>query len=101
MSFSLLDLKLQDNADKINEFKSEILNKDHKIINHQNKIDLYKRFQILIANNDIPRLQQLLTVCLNHGDGMNAILTKLVMAVNGSYKPKGWSEDKYLKWEKK
>ena len=93
MSYTQLDLKLKKNADRINNLKLEILNKDYKIITQQNKIDLYKRFNVLICNNDVPRLKQLLSVCLNNGDGINSILNKFTLAANNFYKAKGWSDD--------
>jgi len=58
MSYTQLDMKLQDNAEKLNALKLEMLNKDYKLISQQNKIDLFKRFNILITNNDVPRLRQ-------------------------------------------
>jgi hypothetical protein len=58
MSYTQLDMKLQDDAEKLNALKLEMLNKDYKLISQQNKIDLFKRFNILITNNDVPRLRQ-------------------------------------------
>ena len=62
MNFIQLDLKLKENAERINKLKLEMLNKDYRIICQRNRIDLYKRFNVLIANNDIARLRQLVNV---------------------------------------
>jgi hypothetical protein len=93
LNYNQLIFKLDDNAEMINNHKLNNLNKDLMIMNYRNKISLYKRFHNLIVQNDVKRLQQLIKVCLKHGDSISTIINKFNMAVNNTYKPKGWSND--------
>lgn len=81
---------MEDKNTKINEQKLDALNNQHKIISFNNRASLYKRFLALIANNDVARTRQLISVCINHGNGINEIINKLTLAINNLYKPKSY-----------
>ena len=49
-----------------NNLKLEMLNQNREIISLRNKITLYKRFKTLLTQDDIPRVHQLIKVCVNN-----------------------------------
>ena len=54
---------------------------------------MYKRFLTLLATNDVSRIRQLVSVALNNGDGIQAIINKFTLAANDLYRPKGWDSN--------
>ena len=50
---------------------------------------LYCRFKHLIAQDDVPRLKQVLQVCIKQGTGMQSIIEKIKNATTLVYKAKG------------
>ena len=60
-----------------NNLKLEMLNQNREIISLRNKITLYKRFKTLLTQDDIPRVHQLIKVCVNNGHGISTIVDKL------------------------
>ena len=45
-----------------------------------------------IKGNDVPRLKQLISVCVRQKRGMSYIVEKLNKAIAGIYNPKGYAE---------
>lgn len=89
MSYNQLINKLEAKNQLLNDYKLQNLNNKQKIISYNNRVTLYQRFLYLLANNDVQRLRQLINVCINHGNGINEIVTKFTLACNNLYKPKG------------
>ena len=54
---------------------------------------MYKRFNVLLATQDVQRLQQLMKVCLKNGSGIKTILEKFCLAANDMYRPKEFTND--------
>ncbi len=78
---------------RIDEYRLQNLNKDFLIISLKNKLSLYKRFNFLLANNDVERIRELMSVCLKNKMGIKGIINKLIMSINGVYEPKGWKKN--------
>lgn len=74
MSYTHLTSKIAEQNKKINELKLVNLVKEYQIIAYRNKIGLYKRFMVLLANNEIERVRQLVHVCLKNGNGIKSII---------------------------
>ncbi|XP_006455832.1 hypothetical protein AGABI2DRAFT_121753 [Agaricus bisporus var. bisporus H97] len=53
------------------------------------KMQEYKRIMMLIASNDVPRLNKLLSVSLRHGNSATAIAAQIQRAIDGLYSPRG------------
>ena len=54
---------------------------------------MHKRFLNLIAQEDVPRLSQILTICLNKKTGIRGIIDKFLLAAGDLYHAKGWNEN--------
>ena len=93
LTYSQLASKVENYADTINDLKLQNLSKDFQIIAYRNKLTLYKRFNVLLANEDVDRVRQLMKVCLNNGCGIKSIIEKFSLAANDMYRPKGFSND--------
>ena len=87
----LLDYKNQ----QINNLKLENLNKLRSIISLRNKTNDFKRFMILISQNQIPRLHQIIRISINNGFGINGIIEKIKNAIENVYHPRGYSKTEY------
>lgn len=59
----------------------------------RNRIDLYERFKLLIANNDIKRLRVVVGNCLTHGYGLKTIIQKMSLTINKNYCAKKWDDN--------
>ena len=57
-----------------NYYKLESLNDKRTIISLRNKQSLYSKFVNLISQNNIPRLNILLSSCLKRNIGINGII---------------------------
>ena len=69
------------------------LNSSRKLSKLANSVDLYKRLLWFLGENDIPRVRQLLNVCLRKGASVNYILDRVQLALNGMYHAKGFQTD--------
>ena len=56
LTYSQLASKVENYADRINDLKLQNLSKDFQIIAYRNKLTLYKRFNVLLANEDVDRV---------------------------------------------
>ena len=66
---------------------------DQKKLNVLNrKLGHYNRFLTCLGEKDVPRLRQLIAVCLRQKNGISYILNKLSKAMNNLYKPNGYIE---------
>ncbi len=81
--------------DKANDIQSEKralrlkymkLNYKHTRLNET--IKLHERFMKLVAENNVPRLQQLVAVALKHNRSISYITRKLMDAIDGIYSPR-------------
>lgn len=59
----------------------------HRVLN--SRIQDYKRIMMLIASNDIPRLNQIISITLRHGSSATAIAAQIQRAIDGLYSPRG------------
>ena len=89
MSYS----QLKCTNDNFTKFKLDSLNLMRKIAVLESRLSTYKRFRLLITNNDIPRIQQLMQACIRQGNGMNYICEKIKKASEGVYRPEGYNEN--------
>lgn len=48
---------------------------------------------MVVSENNIPRLQQIITVALRHGTSVRQIVNKLEDALEGVYRPRGYGTD--------
>jgi hypothetical protein len=95
MTYLQLKNEIDQKNDQINSLKLNQLNMRRSYIVLQNKQTDFKRFVILLSQNDIPRLNNLLNVCLKSNFGINGILNKLKMAMDGVYHPKKFEKDEF------
>ena len=93
VTYSQLTFKIDELNEKLNDLKLQNLSKEFRIIAYKNKINLYKRFNVLLATQDVKRLQQLMQVCLKNEAGIKTILEKFCLAANDMYRPKGFTND--------
>lgn len=56
-------------------------------------LTLHKRLVRAVAAGDVPRIAQLISVCIKHGDSVGATMDKIAAAISGNYKPKGYTEE--------
>lgn len=93
MSYSQLVDKISNYVIKLDEMRLNSLHKDFLIISFRNKISLYKRFNNLLANSDVERIRELMTICLNNQMGIRGIINKFLMAANDLYRLKQWNKE--------
>lgn len=81
----------------------DIYNKNHEIQSKNGQISLYKRFMILIANNDIPRLKSLLRTMLDNCRSVDSIISKMTDAIDGVYRAQQYDQRDldagYIAWK--
>ena len=56
---------------------------------------MYHRFLMALASHDVPRLRQLISVCMRQKRSMTFIVDKLNKAISGIYNPKGYNQLDY------
>jgi hypothetical protein len=93
MNYNQLIDKISHYVMKNDEMRLNCLNKDFMLISYRNKIGLYQRFNNLLANSDVERLKQLMTVCLKKKMGIRSIINKFISAANDLYRPKQWNQN--------
>jgi hypothetical protein len=92
LNFNQLKYRLDSLISEKNDLKLIHLNQARKIHCYENKTNLYSRMVNIISRGEINRLNQLFTVSINNGNGLQSILKKLEMAYNGTYKHKGFTD---------
>jgi hypothetical protein len=67
LSYNQLKSRCDYKTEQINALKLEKLNSDRMIVSLINRQDTYKRLLRFISQEDIPRLKQVIAVCLKNG----------------------------------
>ena len=75
----------------ISDIRLSSLNMERDYITMKNRTNDIERFVNLLRQNNIPRVHQLIKTCLNSGGSMRALTNKVITAINGAYKPKGYT----------
>jgi hypothetical protein len=70
------------------KLRLDLLSARRKVARLYRTAGMIKRLLIVLSQNDVPRLRQLLKVCLRQGRSVSAIMDRLAQAVEGCYKPK-------------
>ena len=68
------------------------LNDRRKIKALHEKAVMHQRFMMALSEKNVPRLHQLIRVCLRQKRGINDIVHQLNKAINGVYSPKGYKD---------
>ena len=76
---------------EIKENKLSVLNIRRDFITMKNRQTDYQRFVNLLRQNDIPRIHQLIKTCLSSGGSIKTLTHKVMSAINGVYRPKGYT----------
>ena len=84
-------VKKQDN--KIKELRLADFNNKKKLSVLNKKLSMHNRFLLTLTEKDVPRLKQLISVCVRQKQGIAYILQKLQKAIAGMYSPKGYNQD--------
>ena len=58
-------------------------------------IAMHHRFLMALVSHDVPRLRQLISVCMRQKRSMTFIVDKLEKAISGIYNPKGYNQLDY------
>ncbi|KAG0699780.1 hypothetical protein DFH29DRAFT_1001713 [Suillus ampliporus] len=77
-------------ADQAWQLKLQGLNASREYITALSQLDDYHHLLMAISENDIPRLQQIITVALGNGASVREIVNKLEDALEGVYRPRGY-----------
>ncbi|KIK35669.1 hypothetical protein CY34DRAFT_95705, partial [Suillus luteus UH-Slu-Lm8-n1] len=80
-------------AEQANTLKLQGLNNSRKHIKALTQLDNHHRLLMAVSENNIPRLQQIITVALRHGTSVRQIVNKLEDALEGVYRPRGYGAD--------
>ena len=93
LNFDQLSIKATIYHDKILELKLNDLNKDLRILIYKNKIDMFKRFGLLLAKHDIQRIRSIMFSCVKQKTGILGMIKKFSAAANHIFKPnKKWDD---------
>ena len=57
---------------------------------------MHKRFMVQIAENNVLRVKELVSVALKHNRSISYIVDKVTLAINKVYRARPSQEDKYL-----
>ena len=86
--------QLVEKIEKLHEERKTLrllkLNSSRRLSKLASSVNLYKRLLWCLGENDIPRVKQLLNVCLRKGANVNYILDRIQLALNGAYHAKGF-----------
>ena len=66
------------------------LQKKNNVLAH--KVSHYERFLMALKENDVPRLKQLISVCVRQKRSIAYMVEKLNKAISGIYSPKGYTD---------
>ena len=78
-----------------NRMKLTMLNMKRQRSRLFGTLEQYKRIQILLSKDEVPRLRQLLAHSIKQGYGVKKIVDQLVRAIDGSYHPRGYTKSDY------
>jgi hypothetical protein len=85
-SHNQLKTALEQKNFQINESKLKILNYKRQVVRFETKLTDQKRLMLHIANNDIPRINQLLKVSMNSKESVNKTILRMNAAIDLTYK---------------
>lgn len=86
---SLLDEK----NEALNKTKLELLNFSRQVTRQKEKLTMHKRFLVALGQENVPRLRQLISVCMKQRRSISFITRRLHDAAMGLYAAKGYNED--------
>jgi len=69
------------------------LNDARKLVGYEGVIDIHKQMLMALSTQCIPRIDRVLRVAFNHGNGIHSILELIKKAAQGTYHPKGFDEE--------
>ena len=95
LSYDHLTAKWKKQEENIRNLKIKLADFNHKkkisVLNK--KLSMRNRFIISLSEKDIPRLKQLISVCIRQENGLAYLLRMLQLAVEGLYSPKGYDQN--------
>jgi hypothetical protein len=92
LNYSQLTSKCKDYHEKMVQAKLSDLNKDLQLLLYKNKIAMYIRFQLLIANNDVQQIRAIMQNCIKNKRGVLYMIKQISLAANKVYQPKKFSQ---------
>ena len=92
LNFEQITGKLENCQQEMKEVKLTELNQNKKLSILRKKLAMHERFIMALSENDVPRLRQLIAVCIRQRRGVAYIVDKLQSAISGLYSPKGYNE---------
>ena len=81
---------------ELNRSKLELVRLRSRINKIGESVSLHQRLLVEIANNNVPRLNQLVAVALRNNRGISYILSKVTAAIQGVYNARPSDDDKDL-----
>ncbi|KAK6981400.1 hypothetical protein R3P38DRAFT_2578449 [Favolaschia claudopus] len=75
-----------------NELKLQSLNMSRQLATFARKMGDYERLMIAIAENDVPRINALLSTAIRNGASVNTIIAQITEAVRGLRSTKGFTQ---------
>lgn len=91
---NLLDA-LRQKTTQINDLKLARLNLQRSLHLRARNLEAFKRFLFAVAKGDVPRLHSLVTMMINNGASIFAIVNKIAMANDQLYSAKGYTDADY------
>ena len=79
-----------------NLLQLSLVTKSKQLHRLNKSLSLYKRFMVLLSQNNVLRVKELVTVALKHQRSINYIVDKVVLAINKIYRARPTEEDKDL-----
>ncbi|KAG2338518.1 hypothetical protein BDR05DRAFT_951816, partial [Suillus weaverae] len=80
-------------AEEANRLKLKGLNDARRVTHVLTRLDDYKSLIIALSENDVPRIQHILTVTLKRGSSIQQVINTLEDAITGTYHPRGYTGD--------
>ncbi|KAK6993165.1 hypothetical protein R3P38DRAFT_3426027 [Favolaschia claudopus] len=88
LSWSQIRNLLADRTEEMCKWRLKSLNSARNFATAVRKLADYGRFMEAIANNNLPRLQQLINVGIRRGSSPNALIRMIQSALEGVYQPR-------------
>ncbi|KAH7926994.1 hypothetical protein BV22DRAFT_1103933 [Leucogyrophana mollusca] len=76
----------------LNGYKLQRLNDGRKLATSMVKLDEYRELFMLVAENNIPHLQQLFQVWMRHGASLRTVINKLGETIEKVYRARGFNK---------
>ncbi|EIW77098.1 hypothetical protein CONPUDRAFT_129281 [Coniophora puteana RWD-64-598 SS2] len=78
-----------------NTLKLNILNLTRRLGTTLTRLDAFNALVMALAEEDVPRLQQLIATAVRHGDSVRTIINRIEEAVTRVYSPRGYDQEDY------